>query len=56
MIGSELVALGKELATWVPPKAKNKKRNVPTNSPVMATKWPFILCPKDSGSSVVLRP
>ena len=38
IIGSELDVLGRELATCVPPKAKNKKRNVPTNSPVIATK------------------
>lgn len=26
------------LATWAPEKAKNKKRNVPANSPAMAMK------------------
>ena len=28
-----------ELATWVAENAKNRKRNVPTNSPIMAMKW-----------------
>jgi len=28
-------------AIWVAAKAKNKNINVPTNSPVMATKWPL---------------
>ena len=28
-----------ELATWVPVKAKKRKRKVPANSPAMATKW-----------------
>ena len=27
------------LATWVPAKAKNRNRKVPTNSPAMAMKW-----------------
>lgn len=27
------------LATWVPERAKNRKRNVPTNSPAVATMW-----------------
>lgn len=31
------------LATWVALKAKNRKRNVPTNSPTMAMKWLRIL-------------
>jgi hypothetical protein len=30
---------GGVLATWAAENAKNRKRNVPTNSPVMATKW-----------------
>ena len=28
-----------ELATWVPVKAKKRKRKVPANSPAMAMKW-----------------
>ena len=27
------------MATWVPAKAKNRNRKVPTNSPAMAMKW-----------------
>ena len=30
-------------ATCVPPKAKNKKKKVPTNSPDAATRWAFSL-------------
>lgn len=28
-----------ELATWVPVKAKKRKRKVPANSPAIAMKW-----------------
>jgi hypothetical protein len=31
------------LATWVPAKAKKRKRRVPTNSPITATTCPQIL-------------
>lgn len=30
-------------ATWVPANAKNRKRSVPTNSPITATTWPLML-------------
>lgn len=33
---------GAVLTTLVPPKAKRRKRKVPTNSPAQATRWPLM--------------
>ncbi len=43
--------LEETLATWVPAKAKKRKRRVPTNSPMTATTCPRIL----SGSDFIDR-